>query len=95
MDDDGDRKAFLSRIGTFFVLLGLGLLVLFIASDIGVETFFRYFFLGLLMLGIGFLFKRAGAVPRPPSTRFESLRRMRQKQIESKTKKTNEKPKKS
>jgi hypothetical protein len=31
---EGDRSAFISRVGTFFVLLGALLLILFIASDI-------------------------------------------------------------
>ena len=31
---DGDRSAFISRVGTFFILLGALLIILFIASDI-------------------------------------------------------------
>jgi hypothetical protein len=31
---EGDRSAFISRVGTFFVLLGALLVILFIASDI-------------------------------------------------------------
>ena len=30
----GDRSAFISRVGTFFLLLGILLVILFIASDI-------------------------------------------------------------
>jgi len=35
MDEEGgERRAFISRIGTFFLLLGILLVILFIASDI-------------------------------------------------------------
>lgn len=34
MGEEGDRKAFISRIGTFFLLIGALLVIIFIASDI-------------------------------------------------------------
>ena len=83
MDDD-ERRAFLSRIGTFFILLGLLLLVLFVASDIGSETYFSYFFIGIIMLSVGFFFKRTNAPPPSPGKRFERIRKIQQKRRETK-----------
>jgi hypothetical protein len=88
-DDDGgrERKALISRIGTFFLLLGALAVVLFIASDVGEKTYFQYFFLGIFMVGLGFILKRMSAQPASEGKRFESLRRMRQRSREKKAKK--------
>jgi len=86
MEDD-DRKAFISRIGTFFLLLGLLVVVLFIASDMGNVTYFQYFFIGIILLSAGIILKRIGATPAMPGKRFEGLRKMRQKNQEAKNKK--------
>lgn len=91
---EGERRAFISRIGTFFLLLGLAILILFIASDVGDTTHFQYFFLAVLLFGIGFFLKRAGSEPRGPGRRFEGLRRARQRQREAKEKKAAAKAKK-
>lgn len=86
MDND-ERSLLISRIGTFFILLGLLLIILFIASDIGSTTYFSYFFIGAALLVIGWIFKRSTAHPAPPSGRFEGLRKIRQKSREAKAKK--------
>jgi hypothetical protein len=85
--DDEERKIFISRIGTFFLLLGLAVVILFIASDVGKQTVFGYFFIGILLLSIGFFLKRTSASPPKPSSRFEGIRRMQQQQREAKAKK--------
>ena len=87
MDEEGDRKAFISRIGTFFLILGLMVLILFVASDIGDKTYFSYFFIGVILLSIGFILKRMSAPPPPPSKRFEGIRKMQQKNREAKANK--------
>ena len=84
MDQEGDRKAFISRIGTFFVLLGVLVVILFIASDLGDVTYFRYFFIGVFLLSAGFILKRMTAPPAPASKRFEGLRKFQQKRREAK-----------
>jgi hypothetical protein len=81
-----DRNAFISRVGTFFLLVGVLLMVIFVASDLGKEVQFRYFFMGVIGLLFGFYFKRISAVPNPPSKRFEGLRKARQKQREARQK---------
>jgi hypothetical protein len=78
-----DRNAFLSRIGTFFLLIGMSLMVLFVASDIAKTTYFRYFFLGAIALLVGFVFKRMTFIPSKPSNRFEGIRKYQQKRREA------------
>jgi len=97
MDEEDDRKAFISRIGTFFLLVGVLVIILFVASDLGDQTYFRYFFLGGILLLIGLVFKRMGASPPAPSKRFEKIRKLQQKKREAEEKKETQKndPKKS
>ena len=88
MDEDGgDRKVFISRIGTFFLLLGVLFVVLFIASDMGDQTYFSYFFIGVLLIATGFIFKRMAAPDPSPGKRFEAIRKLQQKRREAKEKK--------
>ncbi len=65
------------RIGTFFIVLGVGLIVFFVISDFAGMTDFDYFFLGMLFVGLGVLFRRRAAPP-PPSGRFSVLRKLRE-----------------
>lgn len=65
------------RIGTFFILIAIGLMILFVASDLARQPAFDYFFLALIIFTVGVLFRRRAA-PRPPSGRFGLLRRMRE-----------------
>lgn len=81
-----ERKDFISRIGTFFLLLGALLVILFVATDIGDNTYFSFFFMALILLGLGWYFKRITAIPTKPSGRFEGLRKWQQKQREAKIK---------
>ncbi len=87
MNETGDRKAFISRIGTFFLILGVLVIIIFIATDIGDEAYFRYFFIGIILLSIGFILKRMSAPPPPPSKRFEGIRKIQQKSRDAKAKK--------
>ncbi len=64
------------RIGTFFGLLGWGLLILFVGSEFSREANFNYFFMGLLALFIGHQFRRRA--PRQDSGRFGAIRRARE-----------------
>ena len=88
MDQDGgERKAFISRIGTFLLLVGILVVVLFIASDRGNQATFSYFFIGMFLIAAGFIFKRMAAPEKSPSQRFEAIRKMQQKRREAKEKK--------
>jgi len=90
--DEMDPKEFVARVGFFFILIGLGLMVLFIFSDIGQQTQFNYFFYSVGALLMGFWLRRGNSKPRPNGNRFEGLRKIRQKQAEA-AKKREEKKK--
>jgi hypothetical protein len=64
------------RVGTFFMVMGLGAFVLFVTSDIADQVDFDYLFVAMLLLAVGWGFRRKKAQP-PPAGRFESLRKMR------------------
>ncbi len=57
------------RMGTFFVVMGGGVFLLFVLSDVADRVEFDYFFLSLALVGIGYYFRRKKAPP-PPSGRF-------------------------
>jgi hypothetical protein len=69
---------FVSRIGTFLILLGTGILILFIASQGAGSANFDYLFWALLAIIVGFFIRKrrdAGA----PADRFSLIRRLRDK----------------
>ena len=93
--DEGERKEFIARIGTFFLLIGIGMMWLFIMSDMGENaTNFIYFFASVITLVLGWYFKRITASPPKPDNRFEGLRKLQQKRREAQAKKNAEKKKK-
>jgi hypothetical protein len=71
------------RMGTFFILIGLGLLFLFLASDVSNSVDFRYFFWGALLLSAGFFIRKLTLPPSKPSTRFSGLRKLLAKKPEA------------
>jgi hypothetical protein len=81
-----ERKSLISRIGTFFLLVGTGFMILFIASDLGAGTQFGYFFLGLAGLAAGFFLKRITAPPPAPGRRFGGVKTYLQKRREARQK---------
>ncbi len=84
MGEEMDRNAFISRVGTFFLLVGGGLMFLFIISDMAQGTTFGYFFGGLITLGFGWYLKRITTPPpKPKSGRFEGLRKWQQQRREA------------
>jgi hypothetical protein len=80
----------LSRLGTFFILVGFGFLILFVGSVFARELSILYLLLTAAALFLGFLFQRAA--PRPDPTRFAGIRkasqRSRQRREEKQIKKT-------
>jgi hypothetical protein len=67
---------FLTRIGTFFILIGVGLLVLFIASGSSGAANYDYLFWAMLSVIVGFFLRRRREPP-APTDRFSVLRRFR------------------
>ena len=87
-----DRGPIGPRIGTFFILVGVGFIILFIASDLAenAPVNFDYFFLGVFFMVVAFLFRRKA--PKPPSSnRFSGIRRMRERSKKRKEEKLKKK----
>jgi hypothetical protein len=73
-DQSSSRKEFVSRIGTFFVLVGIGLMVFFGLSDSANDPRLSYFCWGTVFLTFGFIFQgQFKRPPPPPSGRFSVL----------------------
>ncbi len=85
-----DQKELVPRVGTFLILLGIFALIFFLASDFADRPEFDWLFIGMVLLGFGFIFRRRAAPP-PPAGRFSTLRKMR----ESAKKRKEEKAKKA
>jgi hypothetical protein len=70
-------KEFIVRIGTFFILIGVGVFILFIASDYADKTNFDYLFWSVLSVTVGIILRRRKTPP-PPSDRFSYVRKLRE-----------------
>jgi hypothetical protein len=64
------------RIGTFFLLVGTALMLIFIGSVLGHGTNLLYLLFGIVAIFMGAIFRRRAAPP-PANTRFHSVRRAR------------------
>jgi succinate-acetate transporter protein len=83
------QEELVPRIGTFLILLGIFSLILFLASDFAKTPEFDWLFVGMVLMGIGFFFRRRAASP-PSAGRFGMVRKMREdakKRKEEKAKK--------
>lgn len=63
-------------MGTFFMVIGVGIFILFVASDLAEKPEFDYLFIAMLLIGLGWVFRRKKAPP-PSADRFSYFRRMR------------------
>ena len=48
----------LARVGTFFLVIGSGVIVMFIASDLAETVNYDLFFIGVFLGGVGFFLRR-------------------------------------
>ena len=73
------NKPILPRIGTFFVLIGCGLLVLFVGSVLTAEynLSILYLLFAAAIMFLGFGLRRTA--PRQEPTRFSSIRKVSQR----------------
>lgn len=69
-------KEFVARIGDFFMVVGVFLFVLFVASDLAESVDFDFLFLSMLALGLGWFLRRRRP-PRAASNRFTWLNKTR------------------
>jgi hypothetical protein len=63
------------RVGVFFYVIGGGAFLLFVASDLAKQADFDYLFMSLLLIGIGWMFRR-GKAPPPSAGRFAWLKKL-------------------
>lgn len=75
--EDFSRKEILYRIGTFFLLIGLALLVFFMMSEAESQPTFSYFCWSMILLTLGFMFRAQYKKALPPSGRFSIFKRLR------------------
>ena len=66
------------RVGTFFVVMGAGVFLLFVTSDIADQAEFDYFFAAMILLALGYYLRRK-KVPPPSPGRFSGIRGALQK----------------
>ncbi len=67
-----DRKEFVGRVGTFFVLVGIGLMVFFILSESAKVPTLSYFCWGTVLLTCGLIGKiKAAFKPKPKEKKEE------------------------
>lgn len=70
-----ERAFMIHRVGTFFILLGLLLIGMFVMADIAKVPSCNFFLFGAVSLGLGiFLWFRDPVKPGEPSGRFRILR---------------------
>ncbi|MBI3166270.1 MAG: hypothetical protein HYZ24_16415 [Chloroflexi bacterium] len=65
------------RVGMFFYVMGGGIFLLFVVSDIAKQAEFDYLFLSVLLMSIGAYFRR-GMAPPPSAGRFAGFRKWRE-----------------
>ena len=72
------------RVGTFFLLIGIGSVILFVLSDAARQTAFSYLCWGLIFLIVGFACRSQYKKTVTPSGRFSIFKRLRPKPKEKK-----------
>lgn len=72
-----DQRELVPRIGTFLIILGIFSLIFFLASDFANRPEFDWLFIGMVLMGLGFVFRRRAA-PTPSAGRFGMLRKLRE-----------------
>ncbi|MCE7918327.1 MAG: hypothetical protein DPW21_07700 [Anaerolineae bacterium] len=94
-------KDFVARVGTFFILMGIGSAALFIASDASTKytagsVNFSLLCIAVALLLVGFLFRKTAAPPQA-AERFHYIKKIqarREAARKEKIKKKNEQEKK-
>ena len=80
----------LNRLGAFFILVGLVLLVLFVGSFIGKDIKTTYLLISIVALLVGFLMQRNK--PTSDSGRFSAIRRASANSRQRREEKMDKKP---
>jgi len=77
-------KEIIYRVGTFFLLVGTGLLIFFMLSESADQPMFNYFCWSMVLLIVGFMFRAQYKKSITPSGRFGVLKRLKGKPKEEK-----------
>jgi hypothetical protein len=64
------------RMGTFFLVMGVGVFILFVVSDLADKVDFDFLFISVLLIFLGFVFRR-GKAPPPSAGRFSLVNKTR------------------
>jgi len=72
------------RIGSFFIIIGIGLLILFIGSDMAHQVNYYYFIYAVGCLALGAFLRVVSAKEKGPSQRFGAIRSHREKRKKEK-----------
>ncbi|HUG33768.1 MAG TPA: hypothetical protein VMJ90_03280 [Anaerolineales bacterium] len=76
------RKEIISRIGTFFLIVGVGLFLLFLLSESTGKISFEYLCGSTILVTLGFIFRAQYKKGGPSSGRFGLFKRFRRKKDE-------------
>lgn len=74
--ENNNQKEFIYRVGTFFLLVGLGLLVFFMLSEAAEDPQFNYFCGSMFLLIVGFMFRAQYRKAVVSSGRFRILKKI-------------------
>lgn len=74
--DGYNPKEIIHRIGTFFILVAIVLIVFFVMSESVAQATFEYFCWGILLLVVGLFFRGQLKRTTAPSGRFSIVRRL-------------------
>ena len=77
-------KELIYRVGTFFLLVGTGLLIFFMLSESANQPMFNFFCWSIVLLVVGFMFRAQYKKSVPSSGRFSVLKRFKRKPKEEK-----------
>lgn len=82
-----DPNEIIFRIGTFFLLVGAGVLVFFLISEAGGAPTLDYFCWSVILVTLGFIFRARYKRATKSSGRFSILKRLMPKSRQNKAKK--------
>jgi hypothetical protein len=82
-----DRREIVHRIGTFFLLVGIGLIAFFVLSEAAQQVTFNYLCWGLILLILGLIFRAQYKKSVAPSGRFSLVKRLMPKSKQDQGKK--------
>jgi hypothetical protein len=71
-----DRKQFIYRVGNFFLLVGIGLFILFLFSEAEKEPVLGYFCWSTILATLGFVLRAQWKRPVPPTGRFSIFKKI-------------------